>query len=83
MSQSNKISDNLSRLFGGGLSLIGNLKKEFDQNLKSKMQDCMRDVDLVSKKEYKILYEMVSKMRIEQEEINKKITNLEQIIKIR
>ncbi len=73
MDKNNKILDDVAKLFGDGLASIGNLKNEIDLIIKHKMENYLSKMNLVTRKEYDILHEMVSKLRIEQEELKKQL----------
>jgi BMFP domain-containing protein YqiC len=73
MDKNNKILDDVAKLFGDGLASIGNLKNEIDSIIKHKMENYLSKMNLVTRKEYDILHEMVSKLRIEQEELKKQL----------
>jgi BMFP domain-containing protein YqiC len=74
MDKNNKILDDVAKLFGNGLASIGNFKNEIDSIIKNKMENYLSKMNLVTRKEYDILHEMVSKMRMEQEELKKQLT---------
>jgi BMFP domain-containing protein YqiC len=77
MNKNNKILDeildNTAKLFGDGLASIGNIKNEIDSIIKNKMENYLNEMDLVTRREYEILLDMVSVIKEEQEKLKKQL----------
>jgi BMFP domain-containing protein YqiC len=73
----NKILDDIAKIAGDALGAIGSLKTETESALKSKFENYIAKMDLVTREEYNILNQMISKFREEQELLKKRIDELE------
>ena len=78
MDNNNRILDDLTRVAGGAFTILSTLGKQVGSNLKDQMGDKFSapyaNDDMVR------LQGMVSKLRIEQEDLKKRVTELESMV---
>jgi len=65
MEKNNKIIDEMAKLFGDGLASLGNCKNELESFIKTKTESYLLKMDFIPRQEYQILYDMVSKLRLD------------------
>ena len=75
--KTSKILDDVAKIAGDALGALGSLKTEVESSFRSKLEGYLGKMDLVSREEYQVLESMVCKLRLEQEELIKRITELE------
>jgi BMFP domain-containing protein YqiC len=73
----NKLFDEVAKVFGNMLGAVGNAKNELEAGLRSKVQNYLQDMDLVSREEFEVLKHMIAKSRLEQEELHRRVNELE------
>jgi BMFP domain-containing protein YqiC len=76
--KASKILDDIAKIAGDALGAIGSLKTEAEASLRSRLENCINKMDLVSREEFKVMEEMIAKCREEQEMLKNRITQLEQ-----
>lgn len=65
-----------SKIFQGVSSLIAGTKNEVDTLIKSKLQQCLNDLDLVSREEFEAVKSMAEKARLENDRLSLELQQL-------
>ena len=74
---SNRIFDEMARLMGDAASVAQGVKREAENAFRSQMERFVADFDLVKREEFDVVRDMASKARAENEELKKRIAELE------
>ena len=82
MSNKEFIKEDIIKLLGGATSTLGILKEEIEEKVKDRVEKLIYKLELINKKDFLIVKEMAEKSRIENEELLKKITQLEKKISL-
>ncbi len=77
MANENRLFDDLARVAGGAVSLISTVHKQIKSDVSAHLGDMAGKMDLADREELDRLMTMVSKLRIEQEQLKKRIEILE------
>jgi BMFP domain-containing protein YqiC len=77
MANENRLFDDLARVAGGAVSLISTVHKQIKSDVTSHLGDVAGKMDLAERQELDRLMAMVSKLRLEQEEMKKRLDTLE------
>ena len=77
MDTKNKVLDDMARLAGGTVSLVSGLGNNIRAEIKSRVEEIVDRLDLVPRADLERTEAMVQKMRLEQEELIKRIEKLE------
>lgn len=80
MSNKEFIKEDIIKLLGGATSTLGILKEEIEEKVKDRVEKLIYKLELINKKDFLIVKEMAEKSRIENEELLKKIIQLEKKI---
>ena len=80
MSNKEFIKDDIIKLLGGATSTLGILKEEIEEKIKDRVEKIIYKLELVNKRDFLVVKEMVEKSRTENNELRKKITLLEKKI---
>jgi len=78
---SNRLFDEMARLMGDAASVAQGVKREAETMFRTQMERFVADMDLVKREEFDVVKEMVSKARTENEELRKRIAELEAALK--
>ena len=78
---SNRLFDEMARLMGDAASVAQGVKREAETMFRTQMERFVTDMDLVKREEFDVVKEMVSKARTENEELRKRIAELEAALK--
>ena len=82
MSNKEFIKEDIIKLLGGATSTLGILKEEIEEKVKDRVEKLIYKLELINKKDFLIVKEMAEKSRIENEELLKKIIQLEKKISL-
>lgn len=82
MSNKEFIKEDIIKLLGGATSTLGILKEEIEEKVKDRVEKLIYKLELINKKDFLIVKEMAEKSRIENEELLKKVTQLEKKISL-
>ena len=74
---SNRILDEMARLMGDAASVAQGVKREAEGVFRTQMERFVADMDLVKREEFDVVREMASKARAENEELKKRVAELE------
>lgn len=77
MSRQEKILDDLARLAGGTVGILGDAKKQAASVLRAHIDEWAQDMDLVPREDFEKLEAMLAQSRQEQDAMNKRIEALE------
>jgi BMFP domain-containing protein YqiC len=82
MTQStNRLFDEMARLMGDAASVAQGVRREAETVFRTQMERFVADMDLVRREEFDVVKEMASKARTENEELKKRIAELEAQLK--
>ncbi len=74
---SNRLFDEMARLMGDAASVAQGVRREAESLFRTQMERFVADMDLVKREEFDVVREMASKARAENEELRKRIADLE------
>jgi BMFP domain-containing protein YqiC len=78
MTQStNRLFDEMARLMGDAASVAQGVRREAETVFRTQMERFVADMDLVRREEFDVVKDMVAKARAENEELRKRIAELE------
>jgi hypothetical protein len=77
MNESNKFLDDVARMFGNALGVVGSAKTEFEAAFRHKLEVYLSSMDLVKREEFDVLKDMLTESRIEQETLKQRLDKLE------
>jgi BMFP domain-containing protein YqiC len=77
MANENRLFDDLARVAGGAVSLISTVHRQIKSDVSSHLGDVAGRMDLADRQELDRLMAMVSKLRLEQEEMKKRLDAVE------
>ena len=77
MQSDNKILDDLARLGQSVAGTVHGVKSEVEEQVKSRLESVLKDMDLVSREEYEVVREMAVAAREENAELAEKIEKLQ------
>lgn len=77
MENNNKFLNDISRMASGAVSGLMDVKHEIDVMVATKLEKLLQKMDLVTKEEFNTAQSMLTKSRIEQEELKKRLDALE------
>ena len=80
MASDNRLFDDLARMAGGAASLISTVRRQVGSDLRERAQSYSSRMDLASHDEVERLQAAVSKFRVEQEQMKKRIADLEALV---
>jgi BMFP domain-containing protein YqiC len=78
---SNRLFDEMARLMGDAASVAQGVRREAEAVFRTQMERFVADMDLVKREEFDVVKEMASKARAENEELKKRIADLEATLK--
>ena len=81
MPNDSKLLDDLARVAGGAVSLISTVRKQVQADLRGRVDSYADRMDLAPKAEIERLQALVASFRSEQENLKKRITELETLVK--
>ncbi len=74
---SNRLFDEMARLMGDAASVAQGVRREAEAVFRTQMERFVADMDLVKREEFDVVKEMASKARAENDELKKRIAELE------
>lgn len=80
MQSDNKLFSDLARLGQSAAGTLHGAKAEVQNQIKSKLESALQDMDLVSREEFEVVRQMAAAAREENAELLKRIDTLEQQI---
>jgi len=80
---SNRLFDEMARLMGDAAGVAQGVKREAETMFRSQMERFVADMNLVKREEFDVVKEMASKARAENEDLKKRIADLEAALRTR
>jgi BMFP domain-containing protein YqiC len=77
---SNRIFDEMARLMGDAANVAQGVKREAETVFRTQMERFVADLDLVKREEFDVVREMASKARAENEDLKKRVAELEKAL---
>ena len=77
-----KIFDDIAKVTGGAVSTLSGIKTELENLVRQQIERILGDADMVPREEFEVVKAMASKARSKQEEMEKRILQLEKITKL-
>src|ERR1700756_610887 len=77
MQSQNRFFDDLARVAAGALGTLSGVKSEVETRLREQLERVLAGMDLVSRDEFEAVKAMAAKARSEQEELAKRMAELE------
>jgi|TARA_B110000438_G_scaffold172526_1_gene164921 BMFP domain-containing protein YqiC len=77
-----KIFDDIAKVTGGAVSTLSGIKTELENLVRQQIERILVDADMVPREEFEVVKAMASKARSKQEEMEKRILQLEKITKL-
>ena len=77
MAADKRFLDDMARMAGGAASLLSTVKRQISSDLKDKVDSYSSKMDFGDKNEIDRLRAMVSKLRLEQEDLKARVASLE------
>lgn len=77
MPGSDKLFDDMARVFNNTLGTMAGMKGEFEQLIRQQFAFLLKDMDLVTREEFEVVKEMAAKARLEVEKLEKRVVELE------
>jgi BMFP domain-containing protein YqiC len=77
MQSQNRFLDDLARVAAGALGTLSGVKTEVETRLREQLEKVLSGMDLVSRDEFEAVKAMAAKARAEQEDLAKRVAELE------
>jgi hypothetical protein len=73
----NRFFDDLARVAAGAMSTLSGVKSEVESRIREQLERVLAGMDLVSRDEFEAVKAMAAKARAEQEDLEKRLAELE------
>jgi len=73
----NRFFDDLARVAAGAIGALSGVRSEVEARLREQLERVLGGMDLVSREEFEAVKAMAAKARSEQEDLQKRVTELE------
>jgi len=77
MQSQNRIFDDLAHIAAGAMRTLSGVKSEVESRLREQLERVLAGMDPVSREEFEAVKAMASKARAEQEDLQKRVAELE------
>lgn len=77
MQSQNRFFDDVARVAGGAASALSGVREEIEARLRGQLERILAGMDLVSREEFEAVKAMAAKARAEQEDLQRRVTELE------
>jgi BMFP domain-containing protein YqiC len=77
MQTQNRFFDDLARVAAGAMGTLSGMKSEVESRVREQFERVLAGMDLVSRDEFEAVKTMAAKARTEQEDLQKRVTELE------
>src|ERR1700755_2130358 len=77
MQSQNRFFDDLARVAAGAMGTLSGVKTEVETRIREQLERVLAGMDLVSRDEFEAVKAMAAKARSEQEELQRRLTELE------
>ncbi len=81
MQKDNKFFEDMARLASGAAGSMVEMGREMEGMMRSQMEKLLQNMNLVTREEFDTVKGMLAKSREEQEELKKRLTELEKQLK--
>lgn len=83
MQSQNRFFDDLARVAAGAMGTLSGVKSEVESRLREQLERVLAGMDLVSRDEFEAVKAMAAKARAEQEDLAKRLEELESLLAAR
>ena len=80
MQSKNRLFDDLAKVANSAAGTFAGMKEEIENMVRHRVESLLTDMNMVNRDEFSAVKAMVSKSRIEQERLEKKVKNLEALL---
>jgi hypothetical protein len=80
MQSQNRFFDDLARVAAGAVGTLSGVKSEVESRLREQLERVLAGMDLVTRDEFEAVKAMAAKARAEQEDLAKRVTELEGLL---
>ena len=77
MQSQNRFFDDMARVAGGAASALSGVREEIEARLRGQLERILAGMDLVSREEFEAVKAMAAKARSEQEDLQRRVAELE------
>ncbi len=77
MQSQNRFFDDLARVAAGAMSTLSGVRSEVESRMREQLERVLAGMDLVSRDEFEAVKAMAAKARSEQEDLGKRVAELE------
>jgi BMFP domain-containing protein YqiC len=77
MQTQNRFFDDLARVAAGAMDTLSGMKSEVESRMREQLEKVLASMDLVSRDEFEAVKAMAAKARAEQEDLQKRVAELE------
>lgn len=77
-----KIFDDIAKVTGGAVSTLSGIKEELENLIRQQIERILIDADMIPRDEFEVVKALATKARCKQEEMEKRILELEKIINL-
>jgi len=77
MQTQNRFFDDLARVAAGAMGALSGMRSEVETRIREQLERVLAGMDLVSRDEFEAVKAMAAKARAEQEDLQKRVTELE------
>jgi BMFP domain-containing protein YqiC len=77
MQSQNRFFDDVARVAGGAASALSGVRDEIEARLRGQLERLLAGMDLVSREEFEAVKAMAAKARTEQEDLQRRVAELE------
>jgi len=80
MQSQNRFFDDLARVAAGAVGTLSGVRTEVESRLREQLERVLSGMDLVTREEFEAVKAMASKARTEQEDLAKRVAELEELV---
>ncbi|HTV44729.1 MAG TPA: accessory factor UbiK family protein [Stellaceae bacterium] len=80
MQSQSRLFDDLARVASGAMGALSGVKSEVETRLREQLERVLAGMDLVSRDEFEAVKEMAAKARTEQEDLARRVAELERVL---